>query len=73
MKAFLRLFKENFDMLSMSETKLDHSFTNTEFLIPGFLKHYLPDIHSRSRGILVYVKPCLPSKAVIKISITHTA
>ena len=52
----------NVDVLCIAETKLDPSFPNSQFLIPGFHKPVRMDVSSWRGGILVYIKFSLPSK-----------
>ena len=52
----------NVDVLCIAETKLDPSFPNSQFLIPGFHKPVRMDVSSWRGGILVYIKSSLPSK-----------
>lgn len=54
--------KNYFDVLSVSETKLDASFPDSQFKLTGYKKPYRLDSTSRSGGILVYVKNDIPSK-----------
>ena len=46
----------------MAETKLDASFPNSQFLIPGFHEPMRLGITSKRGGMLVYIKCSLPSK-----------
>ena len=46
----------------MAETKLDPSFLNSQFLIPGFHEPMRLDITSKRGGMLVYIKSSLPSR-----------
>ena len=46
----------------MAETKLDPSFPNSQFLIPGFHEPMRLDITSKRGGMLVYIKSSLPSR-----------
>ena len=48
----------------ISETKLDNSFPNNEFLIPGFTDPYRLDRDSHSGGLLLYVRNDIPSKEI---------
>ena len=56
------LISKNVDILSVAETKLDASFPNSQFLIPGFHEPMRLDITSKRGGMLVYIKSSLPSK-----------
>ena len=53
---------KNEDILSVAETKLDHSFPNSQFLIPCFHEPMRLDITSTGGGMLVYIKSSLPSR-----------
>ena len=46
----------------MAETKLDPSFPNSQFLIPGFYEPMRLDITSKRGGMLIYINSSLPSK-----------
>ena len=48
----------------MPETKLDPSFPNSQFLIPGFHEPMRFDITSKRGGMLVYIKSSMPSRIV---------
>ena len=56
------LISKNVDILSVAETKLDPSFPNSQFLIPGFHEPMRLDITSKPGGMLVYIKSSLPSR-----------
>ena len=45
------LISKNVDILSVAETKLDASFPNLQFLIPGFHEPMRLDIISKRGGI----------------------
>ena len=59
----------NVDVLSIAETKLDSSFLNAQFLLPGFHVPVRVDINHRSGGLLVYIKASLPSKILTKLKL----
>ena len=59
----------NVDVLSVSETKLDSSFPNAQFLLPGFHEPLRLDINHRSGGLLVYIKASLLSKILTKFKL----
>ena len=50
------LILKNLDILSVAETKLDPSFPNSQFLIPGFHEPMRLDITSKRGGMLVYIR-----------------
>ena len=53
----------------MTETKLDSSFPNAQFLLSVFDKPLRLDINHRSGGLLVYIKALLPSKILAKFKL----
>ena len=57
------------DVLSIAETKLDSSFPNAQFLLPGFQEPLRLDINHRSGGFFVYVNISLPSKILSKFQL----
>ena len=62
------LISKNVDILSVTETKLDPSFPNSQFLIPG-LNEPLRYITSKSGGMLVYIKSLLPSRIMSNLKL----
>ena len=56
------LISKNVDILSVTENKLDPSFPNSQFLIPGFHEPMRLDITSKRGRMLVYTKSSLPSR-----------
>ena len=61
----------NVDILCIAETKLDPSFPNSQFLIPGFHKPLRMDVSSRRGGLLVYIKSSLTSKMLNKFRLPN--
>ena len=53
--------EDNFDVISIAETKLDASFPKAQFQLEGYKSPYRLDVSDTSGGILVYVKKGLPS------------
>ena len=56
------LVAANVDILCIAEAKLDPSFPNSQFLMPGLHKPVKMDVSNRRGGLLVYMKSSLPSK-----------
>ena len=56
-------------VLSGAETKLDSSFPNAQFLLPGFQEFLRLDINHRSGELLVYIKASLLSKILSKFKL----
>ena len=52
----------NVDILMISETKLDNSFPEGQFLIEGYSKPYRIDSNCQGGGIILYVRADIPSK-----------
>ena len=63
------LFAGNVDILHIARTKLDPSFLNSQFLIPGFYKPLRMDVSSRRGVLLVYIKSSLSSKMLTKFKL----
>ena len=51
----------NIDVLVITETKLDDTFPDVNFLIDGFCKRYRRDRNGNGGGILIYVREDIPS------------
>ena len=56
--------KGNIDVLLVSETKIDDSFPNGNFLIDGFSTSYRLDRNSNGGGLMLFVKEDIPSSLV---------
>jgi exonuclease III len=54
--------KGNVDILLLSETKLDKSFPETQFLIEGFTPPFRMDRNSYGGGIMLYVRNDIPAQ-----------
>ena len=59
------LVQDNIDFLLVSETKIDGSFTTSQFLIPGFSPPFRLDRDCNGGGLLLYVKDVIPAKLLI--------
>ena len=66
-----KLVAGNVDILCIAETKLDPSFPNSQYLIPGFHKPLRMDVSSWRGGLLVYIKSSLPSKMLTKFKLPN--
>ena len=55
------LIEHNIDIFAIAETKLDSSFSESQFHLEGMKKAYRFDVSSRKEGLLVYVNK-IPSK-----------
>ena len=56
----------NIDILVLTETKLDHTFPEKQFLIPGYKKPYRRDRNRNGGGVMIYVREDIPSDILIK-------
>ena len=56
------LIAENIDTLLISETKLNNTFPESQFLISGFQPPYRVDRNEKGGGLLLYVREHIPSK-----------
>ena len=62
--ALVSGIRGNVDILTISETKIDDSFPNRQFLIDGYTAPYCLDRNSVGGGILVYVREDVSSKLI---------
>ena len=60
--ALVEQVSGNVDVLVLSETKIDESFPEGQFKIPGFCTPFRLDRDSFGGGILVYVQENIPAK-----------
>ena len=56
------LIDNNLDIFAIAETKLDSSFPESQFILPGMRKPFRLDVTSRKGGLLVFVNNDIPSK-----------
>ena len=54
------------DSLLITETKLDGTFLNAQFLFPGFYKPFGLDRDRKGGGVRIYVREDIPSKLLTK-------
>ena len=62
------LVTNNIDVLILTETKIDNSFPERQFIIDGYSKPYRLDINSHGGVIIIYVREDIPSKELKKHS-----
>ena len=58
------LQESNIDVLLVSETKIDDSFANGNFLIDGFSTPYRLDRNSNGGGLILFVRKDISSNLV---------
>ena len=56
------LIDNNLDIFAIAETKLDSSFPESQFILPGMRKYFRLDVTSRKGGLLVFVDNDISSK-----------
>ena len=64
--SLIELIHGNIDILVITETKLDHTFPEKQFLIPGYKKPYRRDRNANGGGVMIYVREDIPSDVLIK-------
>ena len=61
-ELLMHQFKDNIDILMISETKLDECFATSQFFIKGFSSPHHLDRNCNGGGILLYFRKDIPSK-----------
>ena len=56
----------------VSETKIDDTFPESQFLIEGFSTPYRLDRTAKGGGILLYIRQDIPSKYIKKITVNES-
>ena len=60
--SLVQLISNNIDILVISETKLDETFPQNQFLIEGFKEPYRNDRNDKGGGVMIYVRSDIPSQ-----------
>ena len=60
------IVKDNIDVLMISESKLDDSFPDSQFLIEGFGKPFRLDRNRNGGGIMLFIWSDIPAKVIKK-------
>ena len=70
--AFIRdmLNKTSLDYIALAESKLDASFSNAQFEVPGYTIHRQDFTHS-SDGLFIYVRSDIPRRRLFNIEINE--
>ena len=58
----MSFISSNLDILMISETKIDNTFPDSQFLIKGFSVPYRHDRTAKGGGIFLYIWEDIPSK-----------
>ena len=64
----VELMRGRLDILVLTETKLDHTFPEKQFLIPGYKKPFRLDRNVNGGGVMIYVREDIPCDALSKYS-----
>ena len=62
------LIKGKLDILVITETKLDYTFPEKQFLIPGYKKPFRADRNKDGGGVMIYVREDIPCDKLLKHS-----
>ena len=65
-ESLVKYVDNNLDILMLSETKIDDTFPESQFLIESFSVPYRLDQTAKGRGILLYIRQNIPSKYLQK-------
>lgn len=60
------VIENNFDILISTETKIESSFSSSQFMIEGFLMHFRFDRNSSGEGLIFYIRDDISSKQLTK-------
>ena len=61
-ESLQHIINKNIDVLLISETKIDSSFTSAQFHLEGYATPYRLDRNANGGGILLYIREDIPSK-----------
>ena len=67
-EPLVSFINNNLDILMISETKIDETFADSQFLIDDFSVPYRLERTAKAGGILLYLREDIPSK---RIKISH--
>lgn len=67
--ALCTIMQGHLDILVIGETKLDDTFPEAQFLIPGYKKPYRLDRNEHGGGVMIYVREDIPSDRLQKHNI----
>ena len=64
--ALKTIIQGNIDVLILTETKIDNTFPQSQFYIPGYKVPYRRDRDGYGGGVMLYVREDIPSDILIK-------
>ena len=62
----------NLDILMISETKIDDTFPESQFLIEGFSKPFRLDRTAKGGGILLYIREDIPCRCIKQTTLNNS-
>ena len=62
----VELVKGKLDILVITETKLDYTFPEKQFLIPGYKKPFRADRNKDGGGVIIFVREDIPCDNLLK-------
>ena len=62
LSSLTEIVSNNLDVMIIEETKLDASFPNGQFIVPGYKQPYRWDRDCNGGGVIVYIREDIPSK-----------
>ena len=68
-ETLVSFINNNLDILMISETKIDDTFPDSQFLIEGFSVHFRLDRTAKGGGILLYIRGDIPKKVTFDESL----
>ena len=69
-EPLVSFINNNLDIFMISETKIDGTFLDSQFLKEGFSVPYRLDRTAKGGGILLYIREDIPSKRIKKSHLT---
>ena len=66
-EPLVSFINNNLDILMISETKINDTFLDSQFLIQGFSVPYRLDRAAKEGEILLYIREDIPSKRIKKV------
>ena len=68
-ESFVSFVGNKLDIFMVSETKIDDTFPDSQFLIEGFSKPFRLDRTAKSGEILLYIREDIPCKSIKQITL----
>ena len=62
---------KNIDTITIAETKIDNTFTTSQFMVDGFIKPFRRDRNKNCGGLLTFVRDGIPVKEICSHTFPH--